>query len=79
MDWISVNDELPECWSQHRSTFVSSNVLVYDDAEEYEITHLVREGFWDENGWNFKREYWAGYDSDETFNATHWMELPKKP
>lgn len=65
--WISVEDRLPECWSQHKSDYGSGYVIGYTKYGEYVITQL----------WNNNR--WEGDDNSEGNFITHWMPLPKAP
>ena len=69
MEWIDVNKELPDCWSQHRYDYGSGYLLGYTKYNEVEITQL----------WNIKQEdgtykkHWEGDDDKEGDYITHWM------
>jgi hypothetical protein len=65
--WISVKEQLPECWSQHRNDYGSGYVLGYTKYGEWEITQL----------WNNKD--WEGDDDNEGDYITHWMPLTVPP
>ena len=65
--WISVKEQLPECWSQHRNDYGSGYVLGYTKYGEWEITQL----------WNNKD--WEGDDDNEGDYITHWMPLSVPP
>ena len=65
--WISVKEQLPECWSQHRNDYASGYVLGYTKYGEWEITQL----------WNNKD--WEGDDDNEGDYITHWMPLTVPP
>ena len=74
MNWISVKDKLPDCWSQHRDDYGSGYLLGYTKFGECEITQL----------WNIKmgdgtyKYEWEGSDGEEDY-ITHWMRLPEPP
>lgn len=70
MDWISVVDKLPGCWSQHGSTFASGYVLTFDSYGEYNISQYLKRGEHTSSGWVKLSEGWEG---DE--QVTHWCEL----
>ena len=40
MEWISVKESLPDCWSQHRNHYGSGYLLGYTKYNEVEITQL---------------------------------------
>ena len=65
--WISVKEQLPECWSQHRNDYGSGYVLGYTTYGEWEITQL----------WNNKD--CEGDDDNEGDYITHWMPLTVPP
>lgn len=75
MEWIDVEKELPNCWSQHKHDYGSGYLLGYTKYNEVEITQL----------WNVKQEdgtykkYWEGDDYDEGDYIIYWMPLPKPP
>jgi len=67
MNWISVKNKLPTCWSQHKNNYGSGYVLGYTKYNEVVITQL----------WNNKD--WEGDDISEDDYITHWMDLPIPP
>lgn len=67
MEWISVKDRLPECWSHHNKNYGSGYLLGYTKYNEVVITQL-----WD-------NKYWEGDDDNDGDYITHWMSLPKRP
>lgn len=67
MNWISVKDKLPECYSQHRDNYGSGYVLGYTKYNEVVITQLWNDKDWEGDGW---------FDSSY---ITHWMNLPLPP
>lgn len=72
MEWININTELPECWSQHGKDFASGYVLGFTNYKECVITQLYKIS--NENEYSYK---WCNIDDDEYI--THWMHLPKFP
>lgn len=75
INWISVEDDLPDCWSQHGKSFASGYVLTYDETGEYEIGQYWKHGEHTSRGWIQKSEGW-----ENEFKVTHWARLntPKK-
>jgi hypothetical protein len=75
-NWKKVEDELPECWSQHGSNLSSGDVLVMDASGDCYVTDYWIEGEYTENGWVKKNEGWGEKDVE----ITHWckIEYPKK-
>lgn len=71
--WISVEDGLPECHSQHGDCFASGCVLTYDKYGEMEVNQYIKVGKHKGSGWNQTSEYW------ESLDVTHWMPLPDPP
>lgn len=63
MDWISVNDRLPELWV---------SVLVYMPGERPLPT--VHQGYLSPTGW--VGGWILGRETDE---ITHWMPMPEGP
>jgi len=68
MEWVNVNDRLPED---------DSEVLIYDSkyncviAVVYNSKYFEQKGFWlNENGGEYEYEY---------KNVTHWMSFPELP
>ncbi len=78
MEWISVNDKLPECYHQHRNDYGSGYVLVFDIYNEISIFQLwsIRQ----KDG-TYKYHWEDSYLSDKiTYDEiTHWMPLPPHP
>lgn len=78
--WISVEDELPECWSQHGRYLSSGYILCYTVDNEYTIGQYVdcppREG-----GTNRYFEWSLECLERSTTDdyVTHWMPLPEIP
>lgn len=68
--WISVNDNLPECWSQHGDIVSSGWVLTYaKSCGEYEINEYITTMH------VFNSGRWISDDSD--YPVTHWKELTR--
>jgi hypothetical protein len=76
MNWISVNDKLPICWSQHGDSFASGYLLTCDKYGEYEINQYWKHGKHTGKGWIQNNEGWEEMDGE----ITHWckIESPKK-
>jgi hypothetical protein len=66
MNWISVTNKLPTCWSQHGKDYGSGYLLGYTKYNEVVITQL----------WNNKD--WENEDEEDDY-ITHWMNLPLPP
>jgi len=66
MNWISVKNKLPICWSQHGKDYGSGYLLGYTKYNEVVITQL----------WNNKD--WENEDEEDDY-ITHWMNLPLPP
>jgi hypothetical protein len=66
MDWIDVNDRLPE--TDHND--FSKVVLAVNDRGTIKTTRLDTE--------YSKKGYWIGFDFSDS-NVTHWAELPEPP
>ena len=75
MKWINVNDEMPECWSQHGDSFGSGYVLTWDGSGEFEVDQYWKHGKHTSKGWIQDKEGW-----DTQNEVTHWMliEAPKQ-
>lgn len=74
MEWINVNKNLPDCWSQHRYDYGSGYVLVFTKYGEVEISQL-----WDiKQPDGSRKQHWEGAEDDFSI-ITHWMPLPKPP
>lgn len=68
-EWVSTNERLPECWSQHGTNFASGQVLVCTIYGEIEISQL-----WDSKHWEDGEGGW-----EDLSYVTHWMPLPPFP
>jgi hypothetical protein len=82
MEWISVKDRLPDCWSQHGSSYGSGYLLTCDSCGEIEIGQYWKHGKHTSKGFELEKECWEGYskhDVEGGIYVTHWMPLPKKP
>ena len=66
-NWISVEDKMPDCYSQHNKDYGSGYVLGYTRFGEIEITQL----------WN--NEKWETDAFERLDYITHWMPLPPLP
>ena len=75
MEWISVKDKMPECWSQHGKSFASGYLLTYNIYKEFEKNQYWQHGEHTGNGWIKKKEGWEENDGA----ITHWANvvLPK--
>jgi len=73
MEWISVKDDLPECWLQHGDIFASGYLLTWDSGNEFEVDQYSKKGKHTNNGWIKESEGW-----DSGNEVTHWM-LIKSP
>ena len=65
-EWISVEDRLPNCWSQHNKDYASGYLLGYTKYKEVEVVQL-----WNNIEWES--------ESNELDYITHWMPLPNQP
>jgi len=74
MEWIDVNEKLPECYHQHRLDYASGYLLGYTKYNEVEITQF----------WNYHKDdgtyeyFWENSDWEPEY-ITHWMPLPQPP
>lgn len=74
-EWISVKDNLPECWSQHGKSFATGCLLTFNKYGEYEINQYWEHGEHTSKGWIKSGESWDESNGD----VTHWMSLPEPP
>lgn len=68
--WISVDDRLPECISQHGKNYASGYVLGITEYGEHEIVQL-----WHNKGWECE----DGIIVSRNGYIKYWMELPPSP
>ncbi len=61
MEWIDVNDRLPEIGKENIS--LSDNVLAYGSSGYYEAYY------------DCKLEQWESYEWSHEIHVTHWMVL----
>lgn len=85
MDWISVNERLPENDGQYLAVYQSPfGNISYITIENYS-SDLYKVDDFDFYEYRGKKHYgWYGYDSEYgnyevTNNITHWMPLPELP
>lgn len=78
MNWISVNDRLPEVVSAKREykTFIKTSTRVLCVCVQKSGKTMVKEGYcvWHENN---PKAYWKIPGTIDT--VTHWMPLPEPP
>lgn len=67
MNWININDKMPECWSQHGTSFASGYLLTKDKYDEYQVNQYWEHG----NGSVKVNAGWEEMDGD----ITHWCEI----
>lgn len=85
MDWISVNERLPENDGKYLAVYQSSfgNIL-YITIKHYSSDLYEVDDFDFSKYKGKKQDGWYGYDSEAgyyevTDSITHWMPLPKLP
>lgn len=71
MEWISVEDRLPEV-TESGSVNISKYVLVYPDIVKARYEELTY------SQWS-KVSQWYSPLLKDTIYVTHWMPLPEKP
>lgn len=73
--WISISDEMPDCWSQHNKNYGSGYILGYTKYDDVIVTQL----------WQIKHVdgtvtfEWECDDDNDSNIITHWMKLPARP